>query len=249
MEKGASIGKITLLGTGTCQLQVERMASSVLIDLPGLRLLFDIGRGVTLRLSQLGIKQNEIENIIISHFHPDHISDLIPYFHAARWSRIDKRTKDIHLFGPRGLQSTMDKIFAVARKEAPPNERFNIDIHEVASESLMIKNYSFDFIHLPPVENHGLRFAFNDKMYAITGDSAFHEQESSFLKNVDLAIVDAGHITDEELVKLSVKSGVKRLVASHLYREIDGVKINRLALKNGYMGKIIIGQDLMEFTI
>ena len=34
--------RIVLLGTGTCQLQEDRRASSVLVELDGLRLVFDL---------------------------------------------------------------------------------------------------------------------------------------------------------------------------------------------------------------
>ncbi|MEE8278853.1 MAG: MBL fold metallo-hydrolase, partial [Thermoanaerobaculia bacterium] len=83
--------RLLLLGTGTCQLEAERTASSVLIELGDLRLVYDFGRGVTRRLAQLDLRQDEIEHVVISHFHPDHVSDLIPYLHAASHSPIDPR--------------------------------------------------------------------------------------------------------------------------------------------------------------
>lgn len=70
--------KLVILGTGTCELRADRMASSVLVhlhdcQLNGRYVLFDIGRGIANRLAQLKLKSDDIEHIILSHFHPDHV--------------------------------------------------------------------------------------------------------------------------------------------------------------------------------
>ncbi len=104
--------RIVLLGTGTCQLQTHRMASSVLVELDDLRLVYDLGRGIANRLAEIGMKQDDVEHVVLSHFHPDHLSDLIPYLQATSWSRIDPRAKDLHpavartsvSFSPPGLK-------------------------------------------------------------------------------------------------------------------------------------------------
>ena len=75
--------RITLLGTGTCQIQRHRMASSILVEFDTFRLLYDCGRGITQRLLELNLQNNDIQQIVLSHFHPDHISDLIVFLHAA----------------------------------------------------------------------------------------------------------------------------------------------------------------------
>ena len=45
--------RVVLLGTGTCQLQAERRTSSVLVEVGGSRLVFDMGRGIADRLAAL----------------------------------------------------------------------------------------------------------------------------------------------------------------------------------------------------
>src|SRR5204863_6434583 len=100
-EKTMSI--ITLLGTGTCQIEVERRASSVLLDLEGTYVLFDCGHGVVQRLLEAGVGHNQLEHIVLSHFHPDHVSDIIPFLQAGAWSQRDPRTTDIHIYGPAGV--------------------------------------------------------------------------------------------------------------------------------------------------
>ena len=86
------MARLVLLGTGTCQLEDGRAASSVLVELDGLRLLFDCGRGIAARLAELGYRQDQLRHVVVSHFHADHVSDLIPLLQAGSWSRSDPRS-------------------------------------------------------------------------------------------------------------------------------------------------------------
>ena len=240
---------ITLLGTGTCQIEFERRASSVLMQLDELPVLFDCGHGVVQRLLEAGISQNALKHIVVSHFHPDHVSDLIPFLHAGAWSRRDPRTTDLHIYGPPGLQRIIDGFKDIFGESALQRPAYDVLVHEVYEERFSIVEYDFDFISLPPAGNHGLRFTWGGKRYAITGDSNFHEHEIAFLQEVDLAIIDSGHLGDDEIVRLAVASQAKTIACSHLYREIDAPKLQSLAESMGYKGTILVGRDLMSFVL
>jgi ribonuclease BN (tRNA processing enzyme) len=243
------MSSITLLGTGTCEIEHERRASSVLIQLDGTSVLFDCGHGVIQRLLEVGVQHNELNHIVVSHFHPDHVSDLIPLLHAGAWSRRNPRTTDLQIYGPPGIQQLIDgfmQVFGASNLQQPA---YDILVHEVAGERFTIGPYDFDFISLPPADNHGLRFAWQGRRYAITGDSNFHEKEIAFLRHVDLAIIDSGHIEDGEIVQLAAASQAKTIVCSHFYREIDAPHLQVLAEKAGYEGTILVGRDLMSFVI
>jgi ribonuclease BN (tRNA processing enzyme) len=243
------MSSITLLGTGTCQIEHERRASSVLIQLDGMPVLFDCGHGVVQRLLEVGVQHNELNHIVVSHFHPDHISDLIPFLHAGAWSRHNPRTTDLHIYGPPGIRQLIDgfkNIFGVSALQQPT---YVVFVYEVDGERFSIGPYDFDFISLPPAGNHGLRFVWQGKRYAITGDSNFHEYEIAFLNQVDLAIIDSGHVEDDEIVQLAVASEAKTIVCSHLYREINAPNLQVLAEKAGYKGTILVGRDLMSFIL
>ena len=245
----AHMSSITLLGTGTCQIEYEQRASSVLLQLDGTLVLFDCGHGIVQRLLEVGVQHNELNYVVVSHFHPDHVSDLIPFLHAGAWSRRNPRTTDLHIYGPTGIQKLIDgymNIFGASSLRQPSYEIF---VHEVIGEQLSIGRYDFDFISLPPAGNHGLRFTWQGRQYAITGDSNFHDEEIAFLRDVELAIIDSGHIEDAEIVELAAASQAKTIVCSHLYREIDAQHLQRLAEKAGYEGTIIVGRDLMIFVL
>ncbi len=243
------MNQMTLLGTGTCQIEAEHRASSVLITLEHMPILFDCGHGIVQRLLEVGVRHSQIEHVVLSHFHPDHVSDLVPLLHAGAWSRRDPRSTNLHIYGPPGVRDFMDKLFSVFGSGAFQQPSYSIMVHEVTVERFQIGSRHFDFIDLPPAGNHGLRFSDNGKSYAITGDSSFHEAEIAFLKGVDLAIIDSGHLTDDEIVQLAVASQARTLVCSHLYRDLNADQLQAQAIQAGYTGSILVGHDLLSFVL
>lgn len=245
--------RLIILGTGTCQIQKERMASSVLIDLGIIKVLYDIGRGTCQRIIEAGYKLSEIDHIILSHFHPDHFSDLIPFLHASSYSKIDPRTHDLNIYGPIGTKKLIGGLTELVRPdELILQKQYNVNIREITENTIKINGLTFDFAELPPrepIENRGLRFETNGKVYAITGDSKYHQQEIDFLKNAFLGIINSSILTDEEIVDLAVKTNAKKLICSHLYRVLDREKLQKEAERQGYKEEIIIAKDLMSFDL
>ena len=244
------MGRLVLLGTGTCQLEDGRAASSALLELDGLRLVFDCGRGVAARLAALGYRQDQLRHVVVSHFHADHVSDLVPLMQAGSWSRTDPRSRDLHIWGPPGLRRLVDgwlELFGAAALVNP--DGYAVEVHELPAGPFTIDGHEFEFVSLPPAGNHGLGFTAGGKRYALTGDSDVHQQEIRFLTGRDLAVIDAGHPSDEELVELAAGSQARRLVCSHLYRRLDAAALNARAAAAGYAGELILGEDGMVFEI
>ena len=243
------MSSITLLGTGTCQIEMERRASSVLLTLDDTHILFDCGHGVIQRLLEAGVQHNQLEHVVLSHFHPDHVSDLVPLLQAGAWSRQNPRSTDIYIYGPTGVKRMVDGLLNVFGESSLRQPTYKIVVDEIKRGQFMIGPYRFDFASLPPAGNHGLRFTYKGKRYAISGDSSFHKEEIAFLRDVHLAIIDAGHILDDEIVQLAVGSRAQVIVCSHLYRAIDARQLQTQAASRGYQGTIVVGRDLMSFVI
>jgi ribonuclease BN (tRNA processing enzyme) len=243
------MSSLTLLGTGTCQIEFGRRASSVLLELDGTYILFDCGHGVVQRLLEVGVRHDQLQHIVLSHFHPDHVSDLIPILQAGAWSRRDPRTTDLHIYGPPGVQRLLDGLMELfsARDFCQPH--YELLVHELSAGDYLIAEHHCEAVSLPPAGNHGLCFTYNGKRYALTGDSYFHEQEIACLQDVELAIIDAGHISDEEIVELAVASQVRHIICSHLYRELNATQLQAQAVQRGYTGAISVGQDLQSFIL
>lgn len=225
------------------------MASAALLELGDLRLVFDFGRGIATRLTGLKLRQDDIQHIVLSHFHPDHLSDLIPFLHAGAWSRTDPRARDLHIYGPIGLEVQLMRLLSLFGTDVLVREHYRIVLHEIRGGRLTIEGHDFIYSDLPPADNHGLKWTTEGRTYALTGDSFYHQQEVDFLRGVDLAVIDSGHLSDEEIVDLAVRTQASRIVCSHLYRNIDIEELNRRAHKRDYAGELELGDDLLFFEI
>src|ERR1043166_10293485 len=63
---------VTLLGTGTPVPLPDRFGPSTLVEAGGQKLLFDAGRGASIRLNQLEVPIGSIDALLLTHFHSDH---------------------------------------------------------------------------------------------------------------------------------------------------------------------------------
>src|SRR5215213_6248640 len=68
--------RVTLLGTGTPIILPDRLGPATLVEVGKLKLLFDVGRGVPIRLAQVRIPPARIDALFITHYHSDHVHGI-----------------------------------------------------------------------------------------------------------------------------------------------------------------------------
>lgn len=68
--------KVTLLGTGVPFPVLDRFGAATLVEAGRERLLFDVGRGATIRLNQISVPIGSINAVFLTHFHSDHTSGV-----------------------------------------------------------------------------------------------------------------------------------------------------------------------------
>jgi ribonuclease Z len=68
--------KVTLLGTGVSFPATDRFGAATLVEAGKERLLFDVGRGATIRLNQIGVSIGTLNAVFLTHFHSDHTSGI-----------------------------------------------------------------------------------------------------------------------------------------------------------------------------
>jgi ribonuclease BN (tRNA processing enzyme) len=71
-SRGEEPFRVTLLGTGNPVPIPDRFGPATLIEAGDQKLVFDVGRGATIRLFQLGIPLNRVATVFLTHFHSDH---------------------------------------------------------------------------------------------------------------------------------------------------------------------------------
>lgn len=235
--------RLVTLGSGSCDIVRNKAGASVLIEKENTRLVYDFGRGVATRLVEAGLRQDDVEHIFISHFHPDHVTDLYPYLHGASWSQIDSRTKDINIYGPFGTKAFIEKMLSVFGWKNELAHGFKVVVHDIADGELSIEGQHFDIVDLH--HSQGLRF----DSYAIAGDATINANLVSLLKGTKISVFDSGHISDDEIIELAAQTQAKTLVCSHQHRALDEDALNQDAKARGYTGHLVVAEDLMQFDL
>jgi ribonuclease BN (tRNA processing enzyme) len=69
--------RVVLLGTGMGpRVSLEQFGPSTRVEAGGVRLLFDCGRGATIRLAQLGVPVASVSRLFLTHLHSDHVVQI-----------------------------------------------------------------------------------------------------------------------------------------------------------------------------
>src|SRR4030081_1383064 len=89
----------------------NRWLSSVLLRYQGRLILFDCGEGTQISLRALGWGLKDIDLILISHVHGDHITGLPGLLLTQANSG---RTDAVRIFGPRGVGAVVAVLMVVA---------------------------------------------------------------------------------------------------------------------------------------
>ena len=95
--------KVTLLGTGTPTPRLSSFSASTLIEAGAERLIFDFGRGSSIRLFQRNIPLGSITAHFITHLHSDHVVGL-PDMWLTGWlgTPFGSRKTPMVIYGPTG---------------------------------------------------------------------------------------------------------------------------------------------------
>lgn len=193
---------VTLLGTGTPAPSATRFSYSTLVEAGNQKLLFDFGRGVTIRLAQLHIPFGAVTAHFLTHFHSDHLAGL-PDLWLTGWLRppYGQRNHPFVLYGPKGtlaLTHGLTEAFARDREireadEHDPPSGIAFDVHEIEPGVVFdkegVKVTAFANDHGPLVKpSFGYRIDYGGHSVVLSGDTRYDPAVVAAAKGADLFI-------------------------------------------------------------
>lgn len=206
--------KVTLLGTGTPTPRLGSFSASTLVEAGPERLIFDLGRGSTVRLFQKKIPLGSITAHFITHLHSDHIVGL-PDLWLSGWVGTPwaSRKSPMVIFGPKGtvaMTENLTKAFSEDIRireddEALPPAGVAFAATDIAPGVVYEKNG----VRVSAIEvNHGEKIRpafgyvieFDGKKVVLSGDTRPDERIARAAAGADLLIHEVA-IIDPELVK------------------------------------------------
>ena len=105
--------KLYVLGSGTCIPTVERGPSGLALTLGSHLIFFDGGGGSLRQMVRLGLDYRQVDFLCLTHFHPDHVSDFVPFLFAMNYTVDFTRSLPLRIIGPHGLKTFFEQLRAI----------------------------------------------------------------------------------------------------------------------------------------
>ncbi len=226
-------------------------------------ILVDCGPGTLDRLYAQRILPEQIDLVLISHFHVDHVSDLGALF-LARWLRNLGKESDPHrmtIVGPPGMKAHLDKV---AELNQPWISEYTFDVVELAEgvyhpPAGPYEGLSLQSAHTGHTEE-SICYRLEDergRVFFYSGDTDYNEGLIPVAKGADLAIIECsmpddrklpGHLTPRLSGRMANEAGVKRLVLTHFYAEVLAVDI-AAEVATEFSGAVELARTFQSYEI
>lgn len=249
--------ELYILGSGTCVPTVERGPSGLALTLNSHLILFDGGGGSLRQLARLNLDFRQVDYFCLSHFHPDHVSDLVPFLFALNYTNDFTRRQPLHLIGPPGLNKFYQNLCSTFGSWIEPHF-YNLFLHEMEEERLAFPD--FEIRTLPM--NHstvsiGFRINYQGKSMAYSGDTDYCPNIIKLGERANLLILEcsfpeyrkvAGHLTPLLAGRIAREAACAKLLLTHFYPVFQGQDI-LAECRREFAGEIILAADEMKIVI
>jgi ribonuclease BN (tRNA processing enzyme) len=214
--------KLTILGSGTVCPVPDRNASGYLIEAGDVTLQMDMGAGT------LGQNARNLDALFLSHIHPDHTADVVPYFFALNYAPGWQREQPLKVFGPKGLGDFLQRLESAWEwVEAKNWQRELRELQEgdqVQLGDLTLKVFQADH---GDVEALSLRLEHRGKVLCYSGDTAVCPGLEKAAHRADLFLCECAiprgypqrgaHMIADEVGQVATRASAHRVVLTHIY--------------------------------
>ena len=229
--------RLTVLGRSPARPNPGEACAGYLVEGGGARLLVDIGPGIVAQLL-LRHHPSELDAVVVSHMHADHMLDLVTLRYVYPWRRLT-RDERLRVVLPPG---SADQLLSLARGVGGAHhfeDAFRLSEHDGKAP------LTFSSLTLTPRETQhyipcwGFRAEAEGRRLAYTADTAPCPGLADLADGADLLLSEAtlrsldedaqppeprGHLLPSEAGAAARDGGAGRLVLTHLPVDESGVE-------------------------
>jgi len=244
---------ITMLGIWGAYPEQDSATSSVLIEEDGFNLLIDCGSGVLSQLPKY-IQLKNLDALIISHYHHDHIADIGCLQYALMLQKNLGQITNKEIFPIYGHIKDLDKFKSLSYLEVTKG----ISISE--DDQLTIGPFEVSFCStIHPAYGLAIKLKTKGKTVVYTSDTEWNEPLVDFSKDADLIISEAnlyedklhiakGHLTGSQVGILAKRANAKQVILTHLPHHGNHQEI-LLAAEKEFSGDVILAKPGLKLSL
>jgi ribonuclease BN (tRNA processing enzyme) len=250
--------ELIVLGSGTGVPSLRRGSPAYAVRAVGRLILLDLGSGACRALLHHDLNFSQVDIIALSHLHPDHVGDLVPFLFASHYALGYTRKDPFWLLAAQGFRDFHERLKAAFGQwvEAPPGllqvQELNPEgPDQFAWEGLTIKSAPVNHIH----GSLAYRVEAAGHSLVYSGDTDVSDSLVELARGADLLVLECanpfkvpGHLTPEEAGNLAARAGVARLMLTHFYPPCDEVEVTALAAGE-FAGEIIRAEDGLSLNV
>jgi ribonuclease BN (tRNA processing enzyme) len=217
--------KLRILGTGTSVPSLERLSSSCLLIVGNRRILVDVGPSVVRRLLECGHTVNDVDVIVVTHFHVDHTADLSTFLFACNYGT-EPRRKGLLIIGGQGMQRFYRDLAAVYPWIRP--QSYELTVKSLPHGRIGLDDFIIETGRMSHNrESIGVRIERAGKAVVYSGDTDYCRSLTRLARGADLLVVECsfperkmkGHLNLALLNVVLARACPKRVILSHLDME------------------------------
>jgi ribonuclease BN (tRNA processing enzyme) len=236
--------RLTVLGKSPAWQDAGGACSGYLLQDEGFTVLVDCGNGVFSKMRQF-VDYVDVDAVVISHLHADHILDLIPYSYALTyaprqqpvpvppWPGTDNPARP-RLVVPPGARRCFAHLVSSWGADDLIEKAFELEEYEESSTP-QIGPFRFEFREVPHfVRTFAMRIRSSQGEGCLVygADSRPSDDLVDFAKDCDLLVIEAtlprpertgmrGHLTPQEAGQHARAAHARRVVITHISDELD----------------------------
>ncbi len=248
--------EIFFLGTGTSIPALEHSPAGLIVRSADQSLLFDIGPGTLTRLHLAGLTYDRIDQLLLTHLHPDHTLDLATLLLAFNYAPGAERTAPFSITGGRDLRDFFDRLVTLYPEVAPVS--FDLQFQQVYREEFSIGDLrlrSAPTDHTP--DSIGYRLEDGRTSVVYSGDATPRGELAQLAAGADLLITECSfpsgwktedHLNADTVGAIARQAAVKSLAITHCYPPALAVDLAE-QIHSRYDGEVILAHDGLCLTV
>lgn len=247
--------QLVVLGSGTAVPEADRFPAGYLLRTARTRVLVDCGPGTLRRLAQAGVGLDELDGVLLTHYHTDHCADVAALLFALRSPRYAGR-RPLPIYGAPGLVRLVGKLTEAWPWLEPRGYRLDLLEHtpgrwaigELQVEAIAIRHTA---------QSLGYRVTENGRTAAFSGDADECDALVDLARAAEVFVCDAatpdgqkleGHLTPGLAADYAQRAEAQRLLLTHFYPECHGVDLAAQA-RARFAGEVVCATDLLAMPV